>query len=399
MHTIRRYELKDKQTAHLQNKKNDHLNRCNICILPDNLPNVKINKHGVCNHCVTYIKRYKDWQDTRDIRNKNLEKIIDKVKSTKNSYDCLIPLSGGKDSIYTLYYFAKVLKLNCLCVTVDNSYMSDIAKININNALLSSGSDHAELKIDRDKINKIFSFFIKKCGQFCPVCCRFIVPFIWKVQRLYKIPLVVFGSGPRVDYLSDHPDLFESGELDFVSNVLKDNIEKKGTNLLKNDSVYDYYYKVKRELKCIINRGNIKVMPNQISSFDYLTPDYSNISELLNTEMGWQQKIGTLHHFDCKLHDIPEYMIRLKYKEIGKKTLENSQLIRMGLMSREEALENEKDSYNKIPTVLDDFLLDIDMTLEEFENYVFSAPPLDTFRSTKRKYYKLIRETFFGHSF
>lgn len=373
-------------------KNNRQLNRCKHCILPDSLPSVQIDNHGVCNHCVSYRKKYSNWDSIRIKREKDLETIVKIIKSKSRVYDCLIPSGGGKDSTYALYYFAKILKLKCLCVTFDNSYMSELAKKNIQNALSSTGVDHVQFSVNKDTIRQMMALFIKKCGDPCSVCMRCADIFIRQTQKQFKIPVVVFGCGSMVDYKSNFPELFESGEIDFIKNVLIDSIRLPGKDLMTSNSVYHYYYKIRRELASIINRRNIRVLPVQINLYDYLTPDYNYIFKILNREMGWEREADKLHHFDCKLSEISDHIVKLKFQELGWKTLEHSQLIRMGLMERAGALKMEYENRVDNPEFMDEFLSGIQMSREDFKKYILNAPSLDKFRSKKRNYFKIIRE-------
>ena len=371
---------------------NRHLNRCKACVLPDSLPSVQIDDHGVCNHCTVYREKYSAWDKNQNKREKDLKAIVNKIKGIPRRYDCLIATGGGKDSTYALYYFAKILNLKCLCVTCDNSYMSELAKKNIRNALIASGADHVQFCINKDSIRQMMALFIKKCGDPCPVCMRYADMFIRQTQKMFKIPVVVFGCGSRVDYKSNFPELFESGELDFVKNVLKDSNQTPETNLMTSQSTYHYYYKIRRELISIINRKNIHAIPVQINLYDYLSPDYDYIFGIIGREMGWERERGQLHHFDCKLSKVSDYIVKLKFPELSEKALENSQLIRMGLMDRREALKVEDEKQTSIPAFLDEYLSDLEMSHEEFHNYILNAPPLDKFRSPKRRYWRSIRK-------
>ena len=70
--------------------------RCKICIMPSSKPDLEFNDSGICHGCLAYKNREKiDWNEKRE----KFIKIIEKYKN-KNSHDCIIPVSGGKDSHY-----------------------------------------------------------------------------------------------------------------------------------------------------------------------------------------------------------------------------------------------------------------------------------------------------------
>ena len=87
---------------------------CTLCLLPATKPDLYFNEAGVCAACSSYEGRGDiDW----DSRKKEFIEITSIYKLQKSSsWDCIIPVSGGKDST------AQVLKilelgLNPLCVT------------------------------------------------------------------------------------------------------------------------------------------------------------------------------------------------------------------------------------------------------------------------------------------
>lgn len=116
--------------------------RCKRCLLPDSLLGISIDEQGVCNHCRDYERNFAGWDSIKDRKAQEFQQLLEKAKSLKRPYDCLVPLSGGKDSTYALYLATKVYKLRTLAVTLDNGYLSDLAKVNINNALVNCDADH-----------------------------------------------------------------------------------------------------------------------------------------------------------------------------------------------------------------------------------------------------------------
>jgi len=78
------------------------IKRCKRCILPESLPSVKLDKNGICNHCNTYDRLFSNWKDVKSQRKKEFEDLLEWAKRLNRNYDCLILLSGGKDSTYAL---------------------------------------------------------------------------------------------------------------------------------------------------------------------------------------------------------------------------------------------------------------------------------------------------------
>ena len=127
---------------------------CKRCVMPETKPDLVIDEEGICNACRYMEKRKEiDWNQ----RKKELLRILDQYRSKDGSnYDCIIPVSGGKDSHYQTI---KILELgfNPLCVTATTCKLSDIGRRNIEN-LKNLGVDYIELTTNpmvRRKINKL----------------------------------------------------------------------------------------------------------------------------------------------------------------------------------------------------------------------------------------------------
>ena len=140
---------------------------CKKCILPDTRPNINFNEDGVCDACCSSEKKLNiDWRE-REI---NFNEIVKKVKSLNKPYDCVIPVSGGKDSTWQTI---KALEygLNPLCVTWKSPARNKLGQKNLDN-LIHLGVNHIDFSINEiiERFNlmihkDIFSF--KILGEKC----------------------------------------------------------------------------------------------------------------------------------------------------------------------------------------------------------------------------------------
>ncbi|MFQ5972265.1 MAG: N-acetyl sugar amidotransferase [Alphaproteobacteria bacterium] len=127
---------------------------CNRCLYPSTKPDLRIDSDGVCSACRSFEMRGEiDW----DARRLEFLDVVERYRSRDESnYDCLVPVSGGKDSTYQV---ARLLELgmNPLCVTATTDSLTDIGRRNIEN-LRSLGADHVEVTTNpvvRRRINKL----------------------------------------------------------------------------------------------------------------------------------------------------------------------------------------------------------------------------------------------------
>ena len=167
------------------------LNYCKKCILPITKPDLEFDETGVCQGCIAYENRKKiNWEK----RKKEFDLLIKKYKS-KSYYDCIIPVSGGKDSTYQVI---KALEhgLNPLCVTARTDKLSEIGRYNIEN-LKKLGVDHFEVSTDpilRRKINKLT---LETVGDisWAEHITIFTIPVRLSCQL--KIPLIIWGENSQ----------------------------------------------------------------------------------------------------------------------------------------------------------------------------------------------------------
>lgn len=103
---------------------------CRRCVYPDTKPGIALDAEGVCSGCrAQEAKRAIDWAGRRD----ELRRMADKHRRTDGGHDCLIPVSGGKDSHAQVYFAKEELGLNPLCVSVAPQSETEIGAVNLRN--------------------------------------------------------------------------------------------------------------------------------------------------------------------------------------------------------------------------------------------------------------------------
>lgn len=118
---------------------------CKKCVMPDTRPGIKFNDEGICYPCLNYEKRKNiDWGK----RFKEFEEICNKYRGINGkSYDCMVAVSGGKDSHFQVYLLKEVMKMNPLLVSVEDNFpMTEAGKHNIKNISEAFGCDIISLK-------------------------------------------------------------------------------------------------------------------------------------------------------------------------------------------------------------------------------------------------------------
>lgn len=169
---------------------------CKSCILPNTRPNLTISEDGICNACkLNKTKKKIDWTK----RKKELLKIINQIKfDNKNNYDCIIPVSGGKDSTWQVVESLK-LGLKPLAVTWKTPARTNIGQENLNN-LVNLGVDHIDYQINPKVESKFMLQSLKKYGSTAIPMHMAIFNIPLKLADVMKIPLIIYGENSAQEY-------------------------------------------------------------------------------------------------------------------------------------------------------------------------------------------------------
>lgn len=172
------------------------LTYCKRCVMPDTKPDLHLDDDGICNACRSYENRKQvDW----DSRYQELLQILDKYRNQNGSnWDCIVPVSGGKDSTYQVVRMLQ-LGLNPLCVTSTTCDLSEIGRKNIEN-IKGLGVDYVEISpnpLIRSKLNRIG---LTQVGDISwpEHVGIFTIPVRAAVQ--FNVPLIVWGENSQNEY-------------------------------------------------------------------------------------------------------------------------------------------------------------------------------------------------------
>ena len=172
------------------------LKYCSRCVMPDTKPDLILDEEGVCNACRSYERRREvDWA----AREKELVEVVARYRNpTGNNWDCIVPVSGGKDSTYQVVRMLQ-LGLNPLCVTSTTCDESALGRLNIEN-LQALGVDHVQFSPNpsvRAKLNRIG---LTQVGDISwpEHVGIFTIPVSAAVQ--YNVPLIVWGENSQNEY-------------------------------------------------------------------------------------------------------------------------------------------------------------------------------------------------------
>jgi N-acetyl sugar amidotransferase len=171
------------------------LKYCRRCILPDTRPYLVFNEAGICNACESHgTKRTIDWP----ARERGFREVVAHARARSTGYDCLIPVSGGKDSTWQV---VKCLEygLNPLAVTWKTPGRTRVGERNLAN-LVSLGVDHIDYQVSPAVERKFVYESLCRFGSTAIPMHMAIFNIPAKIAVRFGIPLIIWGENSAFEY-------------------------------------------------------------------------------------------------------------------------------------------------------------------------------------------------------
>lgn len=333
------------------------MKRCKVCILPEGYPGISFNAEGICNFCLDH-KEYR-----RSLGRDRLVEIVNSAKK-KGKYDCVIPLSGGKDSTYILYYTVKELKLRPIAVHYDSGYQSEISKRNIETAcrkldtpiIIKRPNSNIQKKVLKEGLlisEIVGSFTSRTCGN-CEVLLRTVS---LNTAREYDVPFVFWGSSPLESLDNKDYEGYRYGRniLEGIASRISRFIELKLTPVklirviprLLRYNIFSILQRIEMKVPLRYAFHPTKVFPfpadnpKFIHFFDYITWNSAKGVKLLEKELDWKRPEEKFSRFDCLLHCFGNHH-HLQLRRITDDGKTYCNFIRENKIYREDALALEE---------------------------------------------------------
>ena len=337
----------------------ENTNICSRCILDTTVQDIKFDKNGVCTYCHIHDEMDKKFPLGKKAE-ENLNIIIKKIKNDGRGkdYDCILGVSGGGDSTYTLYNAVK-LGLRPLAVHFDNGWNSEIAVRNIQNATKKLNVDLHTIVADWEEFKDLQLSFLRASVSDAEVPTDWVIfSVLFKTAVKEKVKYIIQGHSFRTEGTTPLSWTYMDGK--YVKKIHK----KFGIKKLKSFPVMDmsdylYYTFVKR----------IK----QIRLMYYRPYNQEEAKSILEKELGWKD-YGGKHYESTYTTFFQSYILPNKFN-IDKRKLHCSALIRSGQMTREEALKTiENTPYSFSQEMIDYCVKKLGLTKEEFNKIMNSEP-------------------------
>lgn len=351
---------------------------CKNCVTPNSRPGITFDEKGFCNACQwAEKKRDIDW-DKRLVDLKLMIKRKLESADTSREYDCVMTISGGKDSTFQAWFAKKILGLRVLGVRIEPLMPNESAENNFRNISKSVGIDIVSLVNNK----KVFAKLSKECF------IRYgnpYIPFYYnifsqtsKLAMEKRIPLLIIG---------------EDGDAENGGNTTKEfstlggeNIHLRAGGGRKNYVIsnnWDQFGVLKSDLSPYIEPNNNELSSYNIDRFflsNYIPwKDNSNLFNALNVVTGFQtsskRTVGT-YTFGAGIDDkLDEIYLWIMWPKFGfhRATKSASNDIKEGKLNRNGAKELVKLYEGEFPWhVFDEFLDTFDLEEEEFWSIILA---------------------------
>lgn len=168
--------------------------------MPDTRPGITFDEKGVCSACQAYENRK---NTNYSERFEELKKICDqhRGRNGENGYDCMIAVSGGKDSHFQVHMFKEVLGMNPLLVTVEDNFPMTKAGIhNLKNISEAFGCDIISMKPNIKAQKLAMKYTFEKYGKPTYFVDRYIYTYPLHMAVKFNTPLLVYGENVVYEY-------------------------------------------------------------------------------------------------------------------------------------------------------------------------------------------------------
>jgi N-acetyl sugar amidotransferase len=357
---------------------------CTNCLNMSTRPRIKFDDRGWCNACKWMeIKKKMDWAP----RQKELGALLNKYRSATGGFDCIVPVSGGKDGSSVAYKLRSIYGMHPLTVTVRPALELPIGNENLLN-FVNSGFNHIHISTDVNVMRQINKEgFIEKGFPYYGWLIA-VFSAVIRVAVNFGIPLMFYGEDGEMEYggstETENKNLFD---IEYMKRIYFEAGYEKVFKKLNIDEKDLYFFTFPTE-------EELKEKELCFTHWSYFEPwdSYNNYLVAKEhcglKEVDWTNT-GTFTNFaqnDQALYTLHAYLMYLKFG-FGRATQDAGIEIRRGAMTRDQALELVRIYDNTYPgEFIDQYLDYYQMTYEQFDATLDKWVNKDLFNKVKGKW-------------
>lgn len=317
--------------------------RCKRCINDDSVRNISFDEKGICNYCHEFSKIKKQISDYKKLEELFLDR-IEKVKG-KHTYDAVVGISGGKDSVFVLDQLVKKYHLKIKAFTMNNGFLTDAAKKNIDYLVSDYKVEHEYISYEQELLKRVYHYSMKHFLVPCVACSY--VGYASMIGYASKVDagMCIHGRSPEQMLRYYDKDMFSVLVKLGLKNVDEIDLDKEYTKLFQELSAKadkGLFEEIRKAALGELDEGNFREFVPYFLYHDY--NELEVVSYLLkNTK--WRPP-KEYNHYDCEAQQAAKYIYQCAE---GRPHIlpELSVLVRMGKISRDEALRKLDEAFIK----------------------------------------------------
>lgn len=313
------------------------MRRCTRCVLPETFPDISFDEDGVCSVCRDFDAQGSS-ADSAKRRREPLEQLIEATRSSgRRRYDAVVAFSGGKDSTYLLQVLKEHYDLRLLAVTFDNGFLSEVSFANMRRVVTALDVEHVVVRYPRSRMNavvlgsglaRVYPGHLTKFGSgVCISCIRMVMTLALRTAIEKQVPLVMLGNSPGQVLRSEEELIYQDNKIPFAlrQQLFSKLAERTGS------WVYEYVMLTQKEYAA-------SPFPHIVSPLPILGYEEAEIYRRIEA-LGWSKPVDVdRSSTNCRLNSFGIIRHQNLYR-FHPYDFEMSQLVRLGSMSREAALE------------------------------------------------------------
>ena len=342
---------------------------CRNCLNVDTRPNIKFTEEGLCPPCDVYLKPDEiDW----GARKEELREVIDFGKQHNHSgYDCIIGVSGGKDSTRQALYVKETLGMNPLLVSLNYppEQMTDTGAHNLSN-LIKLGFDCVNVSCSPRIWKKLMRSAFFNYGNWAKATEMALFSSVPRTAIAYQIPLIWWGESAAVVL----GDLGMKGKSASDGNKLKYSNTLNGGDItwmlnegVKKTDILQFTYPSDEEMK----KASLRIVFLAHFWKDFSIFTNGNISALRGLQTRKISPADNADHWGTSMLDEDFFILNMMIKWLkfgfGRASDNINEEIRYGRVTREQGIKIVELFDGKCSDeIIDRFCRYIEISLAEF---------------------------------
>ncbi len=267
---------------------------CVACGLPSNVPGTTLDEDGVCNVCRDF-NQYRHEADRYFMNMDALEAVFADVKAhPQGNYDCMMLLSGGKDSTYALGRLQE-MGLRPLVFSLDNGYISEEAKVNIRRVVDTLGLDLEFASTPA--MNAVFVDSLQRFSNVCNGCFKVIYTLALTCARNHGIRHIVTGLS--------RGQIFDTRLKDFYRHGIYDPAEIDAQVLLARKAYHRAKDAVSRHMDVdFLADGAVLDEVQFVDFYRYCDVSLDEVYDFLGKRIPWVRPSDTGRSTNCLINEV-----------------------------------------------------------------------------------------------